>query len=65
MNTTRRLAAVLTADVVGYSRLMSVNEVATLQALKVHRREVVIPRLPRTTGVYQHAIACGFTTRAV
>ena len=32
MNPARRLAAILAADVVGYSRLMGVDEVATLQA---------------------------------
>jgi adenylate cyclase len=45
MNTTRRLAAILAADVVGYSRLMGVNEVATLQALKARRREVADPAI--------------------
>ena len=30
----RRLAAILAADVVGYSRLMDIDEVATLAALK-------------------------------
>jgi hypothetical protein len=38
----RRLVAIL-ADVVGYSRLMGMDEVATLLALKAHRREVVDP----------------------
>ncbi|WP_352586516.1 adenylate/guanylate cyclase domain-containing protein [Mesorhizobium caraganae] len=37
----RRLAAILAADVVGYSRLMGVNEVGTLAALKLHRKELV------------------------
>jgi adenylate cyclase len=53
----RRLAAILAADVVGYSRLMGVDDVATLQALKAHRREVVDPaiaahngRIVKTTG---------------
>jgi TolB-like protein/class 3 adenylate cyclase len=53
----RRLAAVLAADVVGYSRLMGIDEVATLQTLKAHRREVVDPaiathygRIVKTTG---------------
>jgi class 3 adenylate cyclase len=36
----RRLAAVLSADVAGYSRLMGADEVGTLQALKAHRREL-------------------------
>ena len=35
----RRLAAILAADVVGYSRLMNIDEVRTLAALKAHRRE--------------------------
>jgi class 3 adenylate cyclase len=33
----RRLAAILSADVVGYSRMMSRNEASTLEALKAHR----------------------------
>jgi adenylate cyclase len=57
MTTTRRLAAVLAADVAGYSRLMSTDEVGTLAALKAARREVVDPaiaehngRIVKTTG---------------
>ncbi len=53
----RRLAAILAADVVGYSRLMNADEVHTLQALKAHRRELVEPaiaahhgRTVKTTG---------------
>src|SRR5262245_50633193 len=37
----RRLAAILAADVVGYSRLMGANEVGTLLALKTHRQELI------------------------
>lgn len=37
----RRLAAVLAADVVGYSRLMSSDEVGILGALKAVRRAIV------------------------
>ncbi len=37
----RRLAAILAADVVGYSRLMGTNEVGTLIALKTHRAELI------------------------
>jgi class 3 adenylate cyclase len=36
----RRLAAILAADVAGYSRLMGVNEEGTLATLKAHRREL-------------------------
>jgi class 3 adenylate cyclase/pimeloyl-ACP methyl ester carboxylesterase len=53
----RRLAAVLAADVVGYSRLMSGDEIGTLAALKAHRRALVDPaitahhgRIVKTTG---------------
>jgi adenylate cyclase len=53
----RRLAAILAADVVGYSRLMGADEVGTLAALKAHRREIVDPaigahngRIVKTTG---------------
>ena len=39
----RRLAAILAADVVGYSRLMERDEAGTLTALKSHRKEVLQP----------------------
>ena len=39
----RRLAAILCADVVGYSRLMGADEEGTLAALKGHRRELIDP----------------------
>ena len=40
----RRLAAVLAADVAGYSRLMGQDEAGTLARLRAHRREVIDPR---------------------
>ena len=53
----RRLAAILAADVVGYGRLMNIDEVRTLDALKAHRRELIDPaiashhgRMVKTTG---------------
>jgi class 3 adenylate cyclase/pimeloyl-ACP methyl ester carboxylesterase len=46
----RRLAAILAADVAGYSRLMGSDEVATVQALKAHRRELVDPNIARHHG---------------
>jgi class 3 adenylate cyclase/pimeloyl-ACP methyl ester carboxylesterase len=53
----RRLAAILAADVAGYSRLMGDDEVGTLRALQTHRRELVDPaiaghhgRIVKTTG---------------
>jgi len=53
----RRLAAILAADVAGYSRLMGADEEGTLAALKAIRREVCDPtiaehrgRIVKTTG---------------
>jgi class 3 adenylate cyclase len=46
----RRLAAILAADVVGYSRLMGINEEATLAALKVCRRELIDPKIAEYRG---------------
>ena len=46
----RRLAAILAADVAGYSRLMGVDEVGTLSALKEHRRERIDPAIARHNG---------------
>ncbi len=41
---TRRLATILAADVVGYSRLMAADEAGTLAALKAHRKELIEPK---------------------
>ncbi|HEY7766065.1 MAG TPA: adenylate/guanylate cyclase domain-containing protein, partial [Aestuariivirgaceae bacterium] len=46
----RRLAAILAADVAGYSRLMSVDEGATLARLKQLRAEVIEPAILRFRG---------------
>jgi len=46
----RRLAAILAADVAGYSRLMGVDEEGTLARLKAHRRELVNPKLEEHRG---------------
>jgi len=46
----RRLAAILAADVVGYSRLMGLDEEGTLAALKCHRREIVDPKIGEHRG---------------
>jgi adenylate cyclase len=40
----RRSAAILAADVAGYSRLMGVDEEGTLAALKTCRREIIDPK---------------------
>src|SRR6266481_10046021 len=41
----RRLAAILAADVAGYSRLMGADEEGTLERLKAHRCEFVDPKV--------------------
>jgi adenylate cyclase len=46
----RRLAAILAADVVGYSRLMERDEAGTLAALKSRRHEVLQPLLTKHSG---------------
>src|SRR5262245_47630934 len=46
----RRLAAILAADVAGYSRLMGIDEDCTLAALKAHRREIVNPKITEHHG---------------
>lgn len=53
----RHLAAIVAADVVGYSRLMGADESGTLHALKAHRTELIDPliaaykgRIVKTTG---------------
>src|ERR1700730_15217760 len=46
----RRLAAILAADVAGYSRLMGVDEEGTLAALKAHRRELITPKIAEHCG---------------
>jgi len=57
MTATRRLAAILAADVAGYSRLIGADEGGTLQALRAIRAELIDPtiaahngRLVKTTG---------------
>ena len=46
----RRLAAILAADVVGYSRLMELDELGTLEGLKALRREVFTPTITEFGG---------------
>ena len=57
MSQTRRLAAILAADVAGYSRLMGADEEGTHERLKALRRELLDPeiaehhgRIVKTTG---------------
>lgn len=46
----RRLAAILAADVVGYSRLIRADEVGTLERLRVHRAELIDPQIAEHDG---------------
>jgi len=46
----RRLAAVVAADVVGYSRLMEADETGTLARLKTHRIELIDPAIAKNRG---------------
>ena len=55
--TLRRLAAIVSANVVGYSRLMGMDETGTLASLRTHRSELIDPliekhggRIVKTTG---------------
>jgi TolB-like protein/class 3 adenylate cyclase len=50
MPAARRLAAILAADVAGYSRLMEADEEGTHERLKAHRRELVDPKISEHRG---------------
>src|SRR6202030_167979 len=49
-STNRRLAAILAADVVGYSRMMGADEAGTLTALKRHRETIFDPAVAAHNG---------------
>jgi adenylate cyclase len=46
----RRLAAILAADVVGYSRLIEADEAGTLAAIKSHREALIDPKIAQYHG---------------
>jgi len=46
----RRLAAIVSADAVGYSRLMALDESGTLAGLKAHLRELINPKIAEYGG---------------
>ena len=50
MNDQRKLAAILSADVAGYSRLMGEDEAGTLATLKAHRAEFIDPAIASHGG---------------
>jgi hypothetical protein len=50
MSQTRRLTAILDADMAGYSRLMGADEEGTLECLKALRRQLVDPKIAEHRG---------------
>ena len=50
MSQTRRLAAILAADVAGYSRLMGIDEEGTHERVQGHLRELVDPKINEHRG---------------
>ena len=46
----RKLMAILAADMVGYSRLMELDEAGTLVRLKTHRLELIDPSIAKNSG---------------
>ena len=50
MTLDRKLAAILAADVAGYSRLMGTDEEGTLERLKAHRHSMIDPKFAEHRG---------------
>src|SRR5260370_32003331 len=50
MASTGRLAAILAADVAGYSRLTEADEEGTHERLKAHRRQLIDPKIEEHRG---------------
>jgi adenylate cyclase len=62
----RRLAAVMAADVVGYSRLMGQDEAGTLAALKARRKDVLEPVVALIAAAFSRlwVMACSLSSAA-
>jgi len=60
MTEQRRLAAILVADVVGYSKLIGSNEAGTLAQLQALRTEVIEPQIAKHAGRLFKAVGDGF-----
>ena len=56
----RRLAAILAADIAGYSRLMGADEEGTLSALRAYRREILDPKIAEHRGRVVKTTGDGF-----
>jgi hypothetical protein len=65
MATTRRLAAILAADVTGYSRLMGVDEEGTFERLKLLQRELIDPKSDVRDRVHGLHFLSGLLSAAV
>ena len=59
MRDRRRLAAIVAADVAGYSKLMRRDDSGTLSALKAHRRDVIDPKVAEYGGRVVKSIGDG------
>jgi len=57
MASTRRLTAILAADVAGYSRLMGVDEEGAHERLKAVRRQLVDPKIKSTSAASSRPLA--------
>jgi class 3 adenylate cyclase len=47
---TRRLAAIVAADIAGFSRLVAADDEGTLTALRTHRAELIDPKIAEYGG---------------
>ena len=63
----RKLAAILAADIAGYSRLMGADEAGTLARLKEYRRELIDPKNKQYRGcvVKRQVMASSSSFRAM
>ena len=57
MSQTHRLAAILAADVAGYSRLMGADEEGRYERLQAHLRELVNPKIAEAQAYFRRALA--------
>lgn len=60
MSDQRRLAAILVADVVGYSRLVGQDEAGTLTRLRTLKSEVIDPSIRKHSGRLFKSVGDGF-----
>jgi adenylate cyclase len=60
MSEQRRLAAILVADVVGYSKLIGIDEARTLAQLQALRSEIIAPQLAKHAGRLFKSVGDGF-----